>query len=96
MFKIRDQPPPDIVECMSQSGHLYGIESEPYSIDGSMEFVACVHCMVKPFVVCDIVVSISSTPNCRSGRQKWLLRCPHVCLATLTHRQPIVTENMCV
>ena len=43
MFKIHDQPPPDIVECMSQSGHLYGIESEPYSIDGSMEFIACVN-----------------------------------------------------
>ena len=73
VFKIPDQPPPVIVECMSQSEHLYGIESKPYSIDGSMEFVARVHCMVKPFVVRDIIVSISSTPNCRSGRQKWLL-----------------------
>ena len=73
VFEIPDQPPPVIVECMSRSGHFYGIESKPYSIDGSMEFVARVHCMVKPFVVRDIIVSISSTPNCRSGRQKWLL-----------------------
>ena len=86
VFKIPDQPPPVIVESMSQSGHLYGIESKPYSIDGSMEFVARVHCMVKPFVVHDIIVSISSTPNCRSGQQKWLLRCPNVCLVTLTHQ----------
>ena len=73
VFQIRDQPPPVIVESMSQSEHLYGIESKPYSIDGSMEFVARVHCMIKPFVVRDIIVSISSTPNCRSGRQEWLL-----------------------
>ena len=58
----------------------------PYSIDGSMEFVARVQCMVKPFVVRGIIVFISSTPNCRSGRQKWLRRCPNVCLVTLTHR----------
>ena len=73
VVQIRDQPPPVIVESMSQSEHLYGIESKPYSIDGSMEFVARVHCMIKPFVVRDIIVSISSTPNCRSGRQEWLL-----------------------
>ena len=57
---------------MSQSGHLYGIESKPYSIDGSMEFIARVHCMTKQFE-CDIIVSISSLPNCRSGRQEWLM-----------------------
>ena len=48
----------------------YGIESEPRSMDGSMEFVARVHCMIKPFVTRDIIVSNSSTPSCRSGRQK--------------------------
>ena len=73
VFQILDQPPPVIVECMSQSDHFYGIESKPYSMDGSMEFVARVHCMIKPFVVCDVTVFIASTPNCRSGRQKWLL-----------------------
>ena len=73
VFYIPDQPPPVIVECMSRSGHFHGIESEPHSMDGSMEFVARVHCMIKPFVVRDIIVSISSTPNCGSGRQKWLL-----------------------
>ena len=86
VFKVPDQPPPVIVKSMSQSGHVYGIESKPYSIDGSMEFDTRVHCMVKPFVVRDITASISSTPNCGSGRQKRLLRCPNVCLVTLTHR----------
>ena len=62
-FQIRDQPPPVIVESMSQSERLYGIVSKPNSIDGSMEFVARVHCMIKPFVVSDIIVSISSTPT---------------------------------
>ena len=70
---VHDQPPPVSVECMSQREHLYAIPSKPYSIDGSMEFVARVHCMVKPFVVRDIIVSISSLPNCRSGRQEWLM-----------------------
>ena len=45
VFQILDQPPPVIVESMSQSEHFYGIESKPYSIDGSMEFVARVHCI---------------------------------------------------
>ena len=43
VFEIPDQPPPVSVECMSQSEHLYGIESKPYSIDGSMEFVTLTH-----------------------------------------------------
>ena len=43
---------------MSRSGHFYGIESQPRSMDGSMEFVARVHCMIKPFVVRDIIVPI--------------------------------------
>ena len=49
--------------------------------------------MIKPFVVRDSIASISSTPNCRSGRQKWLLLCSNVCLVTLTPL--IVTKNMC-
>ena len=34
VFQVRDQPPPVIVECMSQSELFYGIPSMPHSIDG--------------------------------------------------------------
>ena len=80
---------------MSRSGHF--LESNPSlnSKDGSMEFVARVHCMIKPFVVRDSIASTPSTPNCRSGRQKWLLSCANVCLVTLTLQQPIVTKKGC-
>ena len=43
----------------------------------------------------DLVTSISSLPNCRSGSQEWLFKGPHVCLVTLPLLQPIVTQNMC-
>ena len=43
----------------------------------------------------DLVASISSVPNCRSGRQEWLFSGPNVCLVTLALLEPIVTQNMC-
>ena len=63
----------DRVECMSQSELFYGIPS--LSLTLSMVYgigCMCVHCMTKPFVMRDLVVSISSVLNCRSGRQEWL------------------------
>ena len=52
--------------------------------------------MIKPFVVCDNVVSILLSQVVALAVQKWLLQCPYVCLATLTPQRPIVTKNMCV
>ena len=73
VFQVRDQPPPVIVGCMSQSELFYEI---PYlCLTLSMVYGICcmrVHCMTKPFVIQDLVASISSVPNCRSGRQEWL------------------------
>ena len=73
VFQIHDQPPPVIVECMSQSELFYGIPS--LSLTLSMVYgicCMCVHCMAKPFVMRDLVASISSVPNYRSGSQEWL------------------------
>ena len=48
VFQIRDQPPPVIVECMSQSELFYGISSLCLTL--SMVYgicCMCVHCMVN-------------------------------------------------
>ena len=71
MFHVLNQPPPDIVERMSQSEHFYG--NPVYGQTPLMVrclFNACVHCKDKPFVVHDSVVLMSSTPNCRSGQSE--------------------------
>ena len=96
VFQVHGQPPPVSVECMSQSELFYGIPSLRLAL--SMVYGICcmsVHCMTKPVVMRDLVASISSVPNCRSGRQQWLFEGPTVCLVTLTLLQPIVTQNMC-
>ena len=73
VFQVRDQPPPVIVECMSQRELFYGIH--PLCLTLSMVHGICcmrVHCMTKPLVMPDLVASISSVPNCKSGHQEWL------------------------
>ena len=70
---VRDQPPPVIVECMSQSERFHGIN--PLCLTRSMVYGICcvsVHCMNLTTCDADLVASISSVPNCGSGRQEWL------------------------
>ena len=82
VFHVHGQPPPDVVECMSQSEPFKGM-SMPYSIDALWNSLHV--CILHDETTCDadLVASISSVPNCRSGRQEWLFKGPNVCLVTL-------------
>ena len=73
---------------MSLSEHFQEIQAVLFR--WSMEFVACL-----TYCGPDLVTSISSVPNCRSGSQEWLFNGPNVCVVTMALLQPIVTQNMC-
>ena len=72
VLQVHGQPPPVSVECMSQSELFHGMHSMPYSIDVLWNLLH--ECTLHDQTIChpDLVASISSVPNCRSGRQEWL------------------------